>query len=98
MAYTALVTKEEVVQLSGNRYQVNIRMVVNDGAEDVFNKTASAQYNSNSPNLIDVKSRLIEQLQEQWDKYAAEHGVYDAPAFDTMVGQIQTAANSYVNT
>ncbi len=98
MAYTAVVTKDSVTQVNDTIYNVTIRMVVNDGAEDVFDKTASAQYNSNSADLAGVKDRLIEQLQEQWDKYADEYGIYVAAAFDTMISQIQTAANTYVNT
>ena len=98
MAYTAVVTKESVSRVSSVVYQVTIKLTVNDGILDVFESSVSEQYNSNSADLEGIKDRLIAQLQERWDKYAAEQGVYVAAAFDTMVGEIQTAANTYVNT
>ena len=97
MAYTATVTKESVSKISDVIYQVAIKVVVNDGAVDVFESTVSEQYNSNTGNLATVKARLLAQLQEEWDKYAAEHLVFSAAEFDTMVGEIQTLANTYIN-
>lgn len=97
MAYTAVVTKESVSKISDKIYQCSIKVVVNDGASDVFEATASEQYNTNSTNLTDVKNRLIAKIKEQWDKYADEHDIFSAAAFDTMVGEIQTAANVYIN-
>ena len=98
MAYTATVTKESVKQDSKRDYlyTITIKMVVNDGESDVFEKTASADYNDRSPDLSAVKSQLISQLSAKWDLYAAENNLYTAAAFDTMLTQIGAAANTYV--
>ncbi len=97
MAYTATVSKESVSKVNDKIYRITINMSVSDEAEEVFAASASEQYNNQSPDLAGVKNRLTEQLQEQWDKYADENNLFTAGAFDTMVNQIQTAANSYVN-
>ena len=98
MAYTATVTKESVSQVGSDSslYNITIRMTVSDGQEDVFSEIASAKHNTNSPDLSRVKANLIEQLSAKWDRYASENSLYTATTFDTMVGQIQTAANNYV--
>jgi hypothetical protein len=98
MAYTATVTKESVRQdpKRDYLYNVTIRMVVSDGQDDVFDQTASAKYNSNAGNLSAVKNALIDELKEKWDLYAAEHDLYTAAQFDTMISEIGTAAQTYV--
>lgn len=97
MAYTAVVTKESVSKLNDNIYQCSIKLVVNDGTKDVFTETVSEQYNVNAPDLSGIKNRLLAQLQVKWDKYADEHGIYTASAFDAMVSEIQATANTYIN-
>ena len=97
MANTAIVTKQSITQDSSGMYTVTIQMVVNDGASDIFTGTASAKYNDNSPDLGAVKANLQGQIQDQWDKFTDENTLFNAAAFDTMVSQIQTAANTYVN-
>ena len=95
--YTAVVTKDSVSKVSDKVYQCSIRVVINDGTSDVFEAAASEQYNTNAANLTDVKNRLIAKVKEQWDKYSDEHGIFSAAAFDTMVNEIQSAANAYIN-
>jgi hypothetical protein len=97
MAYTAIATKESVSKLNDSIYQVTIKLVVNDGASEVFSESVSEQYNNNAPDLTGIKARLLEQLRVKWDKYKAEHLIYVAGAFDTMVSEIQTTANAYIN-
>lgn len=97
MAYTAVITKQSVRKISVTTYEASIQMVVNDGQSDVFTETASAKYNSNAPDMSAIKSALQSELIEKWDKWQAEQNVFEAAAFNTMIGQIQTAANNYVN-
>ncbi len=97
MAYTAVVEKQAVRKISNTLFSVSVKLTVNDGTEDVFDCTATARYNSNTPDLDNIKAGLIAELKERWDKYAAENGVYSAAAFDTMVGEIQTMTNGYIN-
>lgn len=97
MAYTAVVTKQAVSKIGNNLYQASIKLVVNDGTSDVFEATASAKYNPNSPDLNAIKAALLADVQAKWDKFADEQGIYTAAAFDTMVSEIQTTANTYIN-
>lgn len=97
MAYTAVVEKVNVSKVGANLYSASIKLTVNDGTSDVFACSASARYNNNAPDLVAVKNVLQAELKEQWDKWADENGIYSATAFDTMVSEIQSATNTYVN-
>lgn len=97
MAYTATITKESVSRINANVYRISIKMVVNDGVEDVFEASASAKYNSNSPDLNAIKAALLADVRGKWDKFADEQGIYKAAAFDTMMSEIQSTANTYIN-
>ena len=97
MAYTVAITKGEVRKGNKAIYSVNIDYTINDGTVIVLSGTASTKYNSNAPDLTAIKADFERQMQEAWDKYKAEQIVKTAAAFDTMVSDIQTAANAYVN-
>lgn len=97
MAYTATVTKQSVSKVNDHIFSVSIHVVVNDGVSDVFEVDISEQYNNNEPDLEEIKARMIAELRDKWDKWAAEHQIFSAAAFDTIIGQIQTAANAYIN-
>lgn len=97
MAYTAVVEKVRVDKINQHLYNATIKMTVNDGQSDVFIAEASERYSSSEADLSGIKARLIEQIKADWDKYAAENNIFSATAFDTMVSEIQTAANNYIN-
>ena len=97
MAYTATVTKQSVTKDQNNIYTVSIKVTVMNGTTLVFERTASAKYNPNAPDLTALQASLTSQLQKEWDKFVSEQGVFNAAAFDTIVTNIQTAANAYVN-
>jgi len=97
MAYTATVTKQSVSKVSNLIFNVTINVVVNDGVSDVFESAASENYNTNEADMNGIKARLLKQFKDKWDKYAEEHNIFSAAAFDTIVGQIQSTANTYIN-
>lgn len=98
MAYTATVIKQSVEKAAGsNDYIVMIHVVIEDETpEVVFEKDYSERYNS-STSIGDIKTEFQNRIQADWDKHVAEKTIYDAAAFDTMVSQIQSAANTYIN-
>jgi len=97
MAYTATIDKLDVNRIDSNIFQASIRLTVSDGATTVFESTASAKYNSASPNLTAVKNELINNLQDEWDKFVLENGIFNSSVFDTMVSEIQALTNTYIN-
>lgn len=98
MAYTAVVTKQSVSQLTEDDFQATIHAVITDNgtSEVVLEKDYSERYYSETP-ISDVKTKLQSQLVADWDKLVAEKDIFDKAAFDTMVSEIQTAANTYIN-
>lgn len=97
MAYTATVTKSDVKKVSESIYNITLDIVVNNGASDIFEESASAEYNMNEPDLDGFKARLIATFKEKWDKFAVELGIYTSGALNTIVSEIQTSANNYIN-
>ena len=97
MAYAATITKQSVSKATGsNDFTVTIHVLIADGAETVLEKDYSQTYNT-SKTLDDIKAGFQTMLLADWDRYVSEKAIYDAAAFGTMVGEIQTAANTYIN-
>lgn len=98
MALIATVTKQSVSKLNEDDYQITIHMVIVDELEAVLlEKDYSERYYS-ATSVGAVKTKLQDQIVSDWDELISEADIFDAAAFDTMVLEIQTAANNYVNT
>jgi len=97
MAYTATVTKSDVTKVSESIYNITLSIVINNGTSDIFEETASAEYNTSEPDLEGFKARLIANFKTKWDKFAEELNIYTSAALNTIVSEIQTSANSYIN-
>lgn len=94
---TATITKQSVIKLNEADYTVVIHAVFrNDAAEIVIEKDYSERYYS-ALSVDTVKAKLQDQMIIDWDEYIAEQALFDAAAFDTMISEIQTAANTYIN-
>ena len=94
---TAVITKQSVIKLNSDDYTVTIHAVFrNDADEIVIEKDYSERYYS-ALDVDAVKAKLQDQMITDWDEYVAEQIIFDAAAFDTMVDEIQTAANTYIN-
>jgi len=97
MAYMAVVTKQSVSKASGsNDFIVTIHVVIDDGVDVVLEKDYSQTYNSNT-NIADIKDKLQDDLVADWEVFLSEKVIYNAAQFTTLVNQINTAANAYIN-
>ena len=98
MAYTSTITKQSVSKVKGvDDYIVRINVSIEDETPVVvFEKEYDMRYNSNTT-IGDIQSGFQSQIQADWDGYVAEKTILDAVAFDTMVSQLQSAANTYIN-
>ena len=97
MAYTAVVTKQSVSKASGsNDFIVTIHVVIDDGVDTVLEKDYSQTYNSNT-DVADIKNKFQDDLVVDWGVFLSEKVIYDAAQFTTLVDQIQTATNTYIN-
>ena len=94
---TAIITKQSVTKVTDTDYQVTIHVVVTDDAENILlEKDYSERYYS-ALQVDDIKVKLQNQLVDDWDKYVAEQNIFTAAQFDTVVSEIQAAANTYIN-
>lgn len=96
MAYTATITKKQVTK-SGSIYNISLSITVNDGAVDVLDFSASVKYNSNSPDMSAVSTSLQNQIKEKWDAYVANQAIFNASALDSLVSNLQSQTNTYIN-
>ena len=97
MAYVATITKQSVSKATGsNDFTVTIHVLIVDGAETVLEKDYSQIYNT-SKMLDDIKAVFQAMLLADWDRYVSEKVIYDAVQFNTLVSQLQTSANAYIN-
>jgi hypothetical protein len=96
MAFTATITKSSVTR-SGSLYNVSLKVVINDGAEDVLDFNISARYNSSAPDMSSLMATLQDQIKDRWDEYASNKVVFDATVLTTGVATLQSQANTYIN-
>ena len=97
MAYVATITKQSVSKATGsNDFTVTIHVLIAEGAETVLEKDYSQTYNT-SKTLDDIKAGFQTMLLADWDRYVSEKVIYDAVQFNTLVSQLQTSANAYIN-
>ena len=94
---TALITKQSVTKINEVDYIATVHAVFrNDADEIVIEKDYSERYYS-ALDVDTVKAKLQTQMIVDWDEHVAEQAIFDAAAFDTMVDEIQAAANTYIN-
>jgi len=94
---TAIITKQSVTKVTDTDYQVTIHVIITDDIENILlEKDYSERYYS-ALEVSEVKAKLQAQMITDWDKYVAEQTIFNAAAFDTVVSEIQTAANVYIN-
>lgn len=97
MALEATVSKASVSKLNDDDYQVTIHILVVDELEAVLlDKDYSERYYS-ATTVESIKLKLQNKILDDWNKLVSEKTIYDAAAFDTMVSEIQTAANNHIN-
>jgi len=97
MALQATVSKASVSKLNDDDYQVTINvLIVNELEEIILEKNYHERYYS-ATTVDSVKLKLQDQILDDWNKLVSEKTIFDAVAFDTMVSEIQDAANTYIN-
>ena len=94
---TAIITKQSVAKINESDYTITIHAVFKNAAfEIVIEKDYSERYYS-ALGVDTVKIKLQAQMIVDWNQYVAEQAIFNAAQFDTMVSEIQTAANGYIN-
>ena len=97
MANTATITKQSVEKLNTKDYRVTVHVVIRNTANEIILEQDYSERYFSDLSVGDIKLKLQSQIAADWDEYITEQNIYNAAAFDTMVNQIQTAANSYIN-
>lgn len=70
--------------------------MISAGVEVLLEGDYSERYYS-ALDVDTVKTKLQSQIVADWNKHVAEQALFDAAAFDTMVSEIEIAANTYIN-
>lgn len=98
MTLIATINKQSVKQLTSNDYLITIHVLITNELEEVIlEKDYSERYYS-ALNIDAVKVKLQDQIVIDWNRLVAESNIYNVAAFSTMVTEIQTVANNYINT
>lgn len=97
MAYTVIMEKVAVVQQNGPVYNVTILTRINDGVKDIFTHQISKPYNKNATDLVALKTAILVELKEAWDKYKSEQAIFKAATFDMAIADMQAQAQTYIN-
>ena len=90
MTLTATVTKKGVTYMMPNMWGVSINVVLTDGSVEVWDRDYSVRYRAGDV-IAAKQAKLIEMAKADIDKYKSEQMIFNAPAFDDVVTNIQTA-------
>jgi len=97
MVLEVTVSKASASRLNDDDYQVTIHVVIVDETEAIIlEKDYSERYYS-ATSVDSVKLKLQNRLLNDWNTLVSEKSIFDAAAFDTMVSEIQDAANNHIN-
>lgn len=96
MAYTTIFTKNPVRKIDDNNFILSVNVVVNDGETDIKTTTFSVRYNSGW-SIADVTAKLQRKMKKNWDNYADEKAVFENPALDTVITNVKTGYDNYIN-
>ena len=89
MTLTATVTKKGVTYMMPNMWSVSINVVLTDGSIEVWDRDYSVRYRAGDD--IETKTvKLIEMAQADIDKYKSEQMIFNAPALDTVVANVES--------
>ena len=90
MTLTATVTKKGVTYMMPNMWSVSINVVLTDDAVEVWDRDYSVRYRAGDA-IAAKQAKLIEMAKTDIDKYKSEQMIFNAPAFDDVVTNVQTA-------
>ena len=90
MTLTVTVTKTGVTYMMPNMWGVSINVVLSDGSVEVWDRGYSVRYRAGDV-IAAKQAKLIEMVKADIDKYKSEQMIFNAPAFDDVVTNIQTA-------
>lgn len=90
------IIKKSVKQLNNNDFQITVHVEVVDNSVIVFEADYSERYASNLA-ISTIKSKLQQQIANDFDKFKAEQALYNNTAFDGLAEELQTIANTYIN-
>ena len=97
VALTVTVTKQSAEKLNELDYRTKIRVVVTDELDVVLMEKIYSERYYSQLELDTIKAKLQAKFVTDWNKYVAEQNVFTATQFDTMVSELQVAANNYIN-
>jgi len=96
MANTVVVTKKSVTR-TGSFFMITLRVVVNDGAEDVLDMNLSAKYNPASGSYDNAIDEIKNEFKKRWAEYLNNKAIFDSAVLDSTISDLQTQANLFVN-
>ena len=90
MTLTATVTKTGVTYMMPNMWGVSINVVLTDDSIEVWDRDYSVRYRAGDV-IAAKQAKLIEMAKADIDKYKSEQMIFNAPALDDVVTNVQTA-------
>ncbi len=89
MALTAVVSKVEVKRTQPQLFSIKLKLVVNDGTNDVIDKEFTQTFNKVHGQISETVIKFIEDMQEEVDVYKSENQIFTHTQMNTAVSDIQ---------
>jgi len=95
MPYTATITKQSVTKQKDG-FIINISVVVNDGANDIFEQSFKKRHYTGDP-LSEIEAVFQEKIKNAWDKYISEQTIFENASFDSLCSDLDSSLTTYIN-
>ncbi len=96
MAYTTVFTKGLVRKISSEDYIVSINVAISEDSVLIKELTFSIRYNI-AWTMDQILIKLQKKMKVYWDKYTDEQNILNKPALDTLISNIKTVFDTYIN-
>lgn len=87
---TVELTKVSVNRTMPGQWAITINLKLKDGAIELFSQDFSEDYKTGD-NVANIGSKFQEKMQEAITKYKSEQAIFNAPAFNTAINNLQSS-------
>lgn len=88
MALTAVVAKKSVSYVQPKLHNITFNLILKEDTTEVLSKDFSVQYRAGEAPSQKV-AQMVNEMQEEIDKYKSQKTIFNAAALDTAVTNIQ---------
>ena len=86
-----------IIEMESGYYAIPIKMVINDGEENIFDKKIHYFYDTNIHSFEEAKSEFLQKIKDEWDKYSRCISDSNLDGIDIAIEEVIPEAQDHIN-